>query len=98
MIETIKTPAGPTQAHKPGDKIAAARLAQGLTLVPYRAYNQRGHLTWYSKWTALKPGETLAQAAVRLSVPPPSPVWTPQLKARVAMWLRAWGHNPEEIL
>lgn len=82
----------------PGNRQAARHLAQGLTLVPYRAYNQRGHLTWYSKWVPLRPGESIAQAAVRLSVAPPSPVWTPPLQAQVATWLRAWGHKAEEIL
>ncbi len=68
----------------PGNRKAAQQLAQGLTLVPYRAFNGRGHLTWYCKWAKLQRGESLSQAAVRLSVPPPQPVWTRELKARVA--------------
>ena len=59
-MDTIDSP-----AHSPAQA--------GLTLVPYRAYNARGQLTWVSKWVRLLPGETVAQAAVRLSVVPPEP-------------------------
>ena len=53
---------------KTGDRKAAARLAQGLTLVPYRAYNERGQRTLYSRWVRLQPGENVARAAQRLSM------------------------------
>ena len=79
---------------RPGNRKAAARLAQGLTLVPYRAYNQRGQLTWYSRWVQLKPGETIAQAAVRLSVTPPQPPHTAQLQTKIQqIWREITGHK-----
>ena len=56
--------------HIPGDKKAAARLSEGLTLVPYYAYNERGERCAYCAWVRLQPGESVAQAAGRLSVPP----------------------------
>ena len=71
------------------DNHAAHQLALGLTLVPYWAYNRRGELAPFCKWVMLRPGETVAQAAVRRSVPKPQPVWTPQLKAKVATMLQA---------
>ena len=49
----------------------ATCLQTDLTWVPYQAYNQCGRLAWYSKWVRLQPGETIAQAATRLSVEPP---------------------------
>ncbi len=67
MIEEIKTAGGHKQAHEPGNKKAAARLAQGLTLVPYYARNERGERTAYCAWIKLKHGQSIAQAASRLT-------------------------------
>jgi len=65
MLEEIK-PTGP----QAGDKKTARRLEMGLTLVPYYAYNERGERCAYCAWVKLQPGESIAQAAQRLSVPP----------------------------
>ena len=76
-----------------GNKQAAHYLALGLTLVPYWAYNAHGELAPFCRWVRLRPGETVAQAAVRLSVAKPQPVWTPQLKARVQRMFQALQKN-----
>ena len=52
---------------KPIDAKTAAHLAQGLTLVPYYAYNEHGERCAYCAWIKLKHGESIAQAASRLS-------------------------------
>ena len=70
---------------------AAVCLQAGLTLVPYRAYNERGQLTWFSKWVRLQPGQTVAQAAMRLSVPPPQPTLTPAQQVQVKRLLEEMG-------
>ena len=66
----IKGAATPENTPNPGDKKVAARLAQGLTLVPYYAYNKCGARTAYCTWIKLKHGESIADAARRLSVLP----------------------------
>ena len=63
-------PKTPNTTPTPADRKTARRLHAGLTLVPYRAYNEQGRLTWYSRWVKLSRGESLSQAATRLSVPP----------------------------
>ena len=57
----------PENTPAPGDQQVAARLAQGLTLVPYYARNERGVRTAYCAWIKLKHGESIAQAASRLT-------------------------------
>ena len=56
-----------------GKSRTAARLQAGLTLVPYGAYNERGVWAWYCRWVELRPGESISQAAARLSKPPVRP-------------------------
>ncbi len=80
MIENPKKPVVCTDANQ--------KLRQGLTLVPYWAYDERGKLTNYCKWVKLRRGESIAQAAQRLNVTPPEPHWTPELKTKVAQILR----------
>ena len=57
----------PTLTPPPGDKQVAAKLAQGLTLVPYYARNERGVRTAYCAWIKLRRGESIADAAKRLT-------------------------------
>ena len=90
MIEEIKLPAH-RQVTLSGGKKTTACLAQGLTLVPYWAYNERKERTAYCKWVQLKRGESVADAAKRLSVPAPAPVWTLELKAKVEKLLQEMG-------
>ena len=47
---------------EPGDPVAAKKLAQGLTLVPYWTYNPEGR-----RVAQVRPGESLSQAAWRLT-------------------------------
>ena len=92
-MERNKPKTTPDNAPEYGDKKAAAQLAQGLTPVPYWAYNPQGKRAAYCKWVQLRPGETVADAAKRLSVPAPEPAWTPELKAKVARLLQAIGQR-----
>ncbi len=73
------------------DNPAHSPAQAGLALIPYRAYNERGQLTWFSKWVRLQPGQTVAQAAVRLSVPPPQPTLTPAQQVQVKRLLEEMG-------
>ena len=90
----------PENTHRPGDPKVAARLAQGLALVPYyaqtergvrsrtgsarderkpqdeyaadregssNAQTERGVRTAYCVWIKLRHGESISQAAARLS-------------------------------
>lgn len=67
-----------------GDAQTARRLQAGLTLVPYWGHDKDGVRVALCCWDTLRPGETLADAAKRHSIPAPDPVWTPQLLERVA--------------
>ncbi len=50
-----------------GDPVAAEKLAQGLTLVPYWGVNETGRRVPLSCWVMLRPGESIGQAARRLT-------------------------------
>ena len=58
-------------AYEPGqeaaDPAAAKKQAQGLTLVPYWGYNEQGRRVARCAWIKLKPGESLSDAAGRLT-------------------------------
>ena len=71
----------------PGDVHTARRLQAGLTLVPYWGHDKNGVRVPLSCWVTLRPGETVADAAKRLSIPSPEPVWTAQLLSKAqALW------------
>ena len=58
-------------AHQPGnepaDPAAAKKQAQGLTLVPYWGHNEQGQRIACCAWIKLRPGESISEAAGRLS-------------------------------
>ena len=62
-----RKPEQPVLTPPPGDKQVAAKLAQGLTLVPYYARNERGVRTACCTWINLRRGESIADAAKRLT-------------------------------
>ena len=51
----------------PGDEKTAGKLSQGLTLVPYWGVNEAGRRVPLSCWVRLRPGESISQAASRLT-------------------------------
>ena len=59
-----KTAGGKSTA---GDAKTAEKLSQGLTLVPYWGYSPDGRRVACCAWVCLKPGESLSQAASRLT-------------------------------
>jgi len=71
----------------PVDLQAARKQSLGLTRVPYWGHDKNGVRVPLSCWVTLRPGETTAQAAQRLSIPSPEPQWTPQLRHKAqALW------------
>lgn len=52
---------------RPGDPAAAKKQAQGLTLVPYWGHNEQGQRIACCAWIKLRPGESISEAAGRLS-------------------------------
>ena len=50
------------------DTFEARQLAKGLTLVPCWGISKDGRIIPCCKWVRLKPGETLSEAAHRLSL------------------------------
>ena len=54
-------------AQEPGCAAAAKKLAQGLTLIPYWGRNAQGQRVPLSCWGTLLPGESISQAAARLT-------------------------------
>ena len=60
MKEITNTSAG-------ADPKVAKRIAEGLTLVPYYGYGPDGRRCPLCQWVKLKPGESVEQAASRLT-------------------------------